>query len=124
MVLSLQAEVSSNSLSGVVHLLFTAFDGLKLWDLKNKTEIRRPSQTRNPRDPITCVAWLACKDDGKEMLCCGTGLGYLLVWKQNSTATTSEFEEIVARQIGSGHEVMAMSCCTMNQQLITGTRDR
>jgi len=59
----------------------------------------------NPQDPITCVAWLTPRDDNKELLCCGTGLGYLFLLKKCGC----EFEELIVRQIGTGQEVMAIS---------------
>ncbi|KAI6105950.1 WD40-repeat-containing domain protein [Pisolithus croceorrhizus] len=70
-------------------------DGLRLWDLEKKVELRKPNQTQNPQDPITCIVWLTLKDDNKELLCGGTGLGYLFLWKKRS----HEFEETLARWI-------------------------
>jgi len=60
--------------------------------------------------------------DSNEILCCGTGLGYILLWKQCSTTMMTEFEETLARRVGAGHEIMGMS--TMGHWLITGTRDK
>ncbi|KAI6132501.1 WD40-repeat-containing domain protein [Pisolithus croceorrhizus] len=97
-------------------------DGLRLWDLEKKIELRRPSQTRNPQDPITCITWLTPKDDNKEFLCSGTGLGHLFLWKKCGY----EFEEILARRIGMGQEVMAISCNTseVGMRVYTATRDK
>jgi len=99
-------------------------DGLRLWDLAKGVELNKPSHARNPQDPITCAAWVTPRDDNKELLCCGTGLGYLLLWKQREPAT--EFEEAMARRIGTGREVMAISCDTseIGMRVLTGTRDR
>lgn len=69
-----------------------------MWDLQNKVELRKPSQTRNARDPITCAAWVTLKDEISDILCCGTGLGYLLLWKQNETQTIPEFEETLGQE--------------------------
>ncbi|KAI6128685.1 WD40-repeat-containing domain protein [Pisolithus croceorrhizus] len=71
-------------------------NGLRLWDLEKKVELRKPNQTWNPQDPITCIVWLTPKDDNKELLCGGTGLGYLFLWKKRG----HEFEETLARRIG------------------------
>ncbi|KAI6039488.1 WD40-repeat-containing domain protein [Pisolithus marmoratus] len=100
------------------------FDGLRMWDLQNKVQLRKPSQTRNARDPVTCAQWLTLKDEGDNILCCGTGLGYLFLWKQNSTLATPEFEETLARQVGMGQEIMAISWCKRNNQLVTATYDK
>ncbi|KAI6006165.1 hypothetical protein EDC04DRAFT_2611548 [Pisolithus marmoratus] len=44
-------------------------------------------------------AWLTLEDKRTNILCCGTGLGYVLFWKQNSMLATPEFKETVARQL-------------------------
>ncbi|KAI6017426.1 WD40-repeat-containing domain protein [Pisolithus marmoratus] len=77
---------------------------LRMWDLQNK--------------------WLTLKDKGDNILCCGTGLGYLFLWKQNSTLATPEFEETLARRVGTGQEIMAISWCKRNNQLVTTTYDK
>ncbi|KIK18119.1 hypothetical protein PISMIDRAFT_110110 [Pisolithus microcarpus 441] len=84
-------------------------NGLRLWDLEKRVEVRQPSQTWNLQDPITCIAWLTPKDNSKELLCGGTDLGLLFIWSKCSY----EFEETSARQIGTGQEVMAISCDTL-----------
>ena len=107
------------------YLLFlSGYDGLRLWDLTKMIELAKPSHAQNPQDPITCAAWITPKDDSKELLCCGTGLGYLLLWKQREP--TMEFEEIMARRIGTGREIMAISCDTseIGTRVLTGTRDK
>ena len=102
-----QVEVSSNvTMYQDTYIWFTDFNELRLWDLRNKTEIRMPSQTQNHQDPITCAAWLAHQASGNEILCCGTGLGYLLPWKQCSTIASIEFKETLTRCIGAGHELL------------------
>ncbi|KIK17453.1 hypothetical protein PISMIDRAFT_111341 [Pisolithus microcarpus 441] len=100
------------------------FDGLRMWDLQNKVELRKPSQTRNAWDPITCAAWVTLKDEISDILCCGTGLGYLLLWKQNETQMIPEFEETLARWVGTGQEIMAISWCKKTDRLITATYDK
>ena len=45
-------------------------------------------------------------------------MGYLFLWKKCGC----EFEEITARQIGTGQEVMAISCDTSEtMQILTRT---
>ena len=102
-------------------LFLSGCDGLRLWELVKRVELSKPSHARNPQDPITCAAWVTPRDDNKELLCCGTGLGYLLLWKQCEPAM--EFEETMARQIGTGCEVMAISCdaSEIGTQVLTGT---
>ncbi|KIK14360.1 hypothetical protein PISMIDRAFT_117209 [Pisolithus microcarpus 441] len=100
------------------------FDGLRMWDLQNSLELHKPCQTRNTRDPITCAVWLTLKDERSDILCCGTGLGYLLFWKQNVTSARPEFEETLVRRIGTGQEVMAISWCQRSYQLVTATYDK
>lgn len=68
---------------------------------ENKVQLRKPSQTRNARDPVTCAQWLTLKDEGDNILCCGTGLGYLFLWKQNSTLATRQANPA----LDSGHTI-------------------
>ena len=105
-------------------LFLSGCDGLRLWELAKRVELSKPSHAWNPQDPITCAAWVTPRDDNKELLCCGTGLGYLLLWKQREPAM--EFEETMARRIGTGCEVMAISCdaSEIGTRVLTGTRDR
>ncbi|KIK12695.1 hypothetical protein PISMIDRAFT_50643, partial [Pisolithus microcarpus 441] len=97
-------------------------NGLRLWDLEKRVEVRQPSQTRNLQDPITCIAWLTPKDNSKELLCGGTGLGLLFIWSKRGY----EFEETSVRWIGTGQEVMAISCDTseIGMQVLTAMRDK
>ncbi|KAI6035887.1 hypothetical protein EDC04DRAFT_2604794 [Pisolithus marmoratus] len=60
---------------------------------------------------LASSAWLTLEDKRNNILCCGTGLGYVLFWKQNSTLATPEFEETVARRVGTGQEIMAINWC-------------
>ncbi|KIJ06800.1 hypothetical protein PAXINDRAFT_158620 [Paxillus involutus ATCC 200175] len=103
------------------------FDSLRMWDLQGQIQLAKPSQMRNPRDPVTCAVWLMGKNNVQEMLCCGTGLGYLIIWKQRPN-TTMEFDEILSRRIGSGQEIMHITCDTHDISggtcFITGTRDK
>ncbi|KAI6104782.1 WD40-repeat-containing domain protein [Pisolithus croceorrhizus] len=78
--------------------------GLRLWDLEKKVELRKPNQTRNPQDPITCIAWLTPKDDNKELLCGGTGLGYLFLWKKRG----HEFEETLVWTLDSRYNLSSV----------------
>jgi WD40 repeat protein len=98
-----------------------------MWDLQGQIQLAKPSQMRNPRDPVTCAVWLTGKNDVQETLCCGTGLGYLIIWKQRPN-TTTEFDEILSRRIGSGQEIMHITCDTRDTsggtRFITGTRDK
>ncbi|KIN93144.1 hypothetical protein M404DRAFT_171732, partial [Pisolithus tinctorius Marx 270] len=84
------------------------FDGLRVWDLHKEVQLPQPPQMQSPKDPITTITWLAQNDSIQETLCCRTGLGYLLIWRQRPH-TVVEFEEVVARRISGGHEIMAIA---------------
>ena len=100
-------------------------DGLRMWDLQRQVQAPKPSQMRNPRDPVTCVAWLTRKDDIQETLCAGTGLGYIIIWRQHTDAVT-EFAEIWSRRIGTGVEIMHLTCEAIeaNPRILTATCDK
>ena len=65
------------------------------------------------------------EDNVQEGLCCGTGLGYLIILRQRPNGCYN-FEEIVSKRIGTGTEIMAISTDTSNisVRLTTGTRDQ
>ncbi|KAI6009946.1 hypothetical protein EDC04DRAFT_2610421 [Pisolithus marmoratus] len=89
-----------------------------MWDLQNKVELHKPSQMQNAWDPITCAAWLTLEDKRNNILCCGTGLGYVLFWMQNLMLATPDFKEMVARWVGTGQEIMAINWCKGSDQLL------
>ncbi|KAF9233649.1 WD40-repeat-containing domain protein [Melanogaster broomeanus] len=98
---------------------------LRMWDLWRQVQATKPSQMRNPHDPITCVAWLTHKNDIQEILCGGTGLRYVILWRQRADATT-KFDEVWSRRICSGHEIMHVTCETFdtNTRIATATRNK
>ncbi|KIN98781.1 hypothetical protein M404DRAFT_156911 [Pisolithus tinctorius Marx 270] len=102
------------------------FDGLRVWDLCKEVQLPQPLQMRSPKDPITTITWLAQNDSIQETLCCGTGLGYLLIWRQRPH-TVVEFKEVVARRISGGHEIMAIASDAGNStgtHIVVMTRDK
>ncbi|KAG9308196.1 hypothetical protein JVU11DRAFT_12292 [Chiua virens] len=70
------------------------------------------------------MTWLSGNNQIHETLCCGTGLGYLMLWRQRSDAA-SEFD-VSSRRIGTGQEIMSISQYNVDgsTRLITGTRDK
>ncbi|KIM55531.1 hypothetical protein SCLCIDRAFT_134529 [Scleroderma citrinum Foug A] len=99
-------------------------DGLRIWNLEKK-KLPGWSQLWNPGDPVTSVTWVMREDNVQEGLCCGTGLGYLIILRQHPNRCYN-FEEIVSKRIGTGTEIMAISADTSNIsiRLTTGTRDQ
>ncbi|KAG9316501.1 hypothetical protein JVU11DRAFT_2543 [Chiua virens] len=62
----------------------------------------------NPGDLITCVTWLSWKNDLQEVLCGGSGLGYLILWYQRADSAI-KFNEVFSRWTGTGQEIMSIS---------------
>lgn len=94
--------------------------------LRKKVQLAEPPQIRSPQDPITAIAWLAPNDGIQETLCCGTALGYLVIWRQRLN-TVVEFEEVVSRRISGGHEIMAITSDVGNgtgNRIVVATQDR
>jgi len=61
-------------------------DGVKLWNLKNGTQLqdRLPDYNCAQRGPVTCTLWITRRNDKHEMLVFGTLMGYVVVWTQTS----------------------------------------
>jgi hypothetical protein len=59
----------------------TGSDGVRFWDMKKIKEVpsARPPRLRGQ---VTCIAWVSCLEDCKELLCYGTGLGYVVFMRQ------------------------------------------
>ena len=114
--------------------------GLKIWDLKGLVEV--PSSVRQHafRDPVSAAMWITRKDDTSQTLCFGTGLGYLIFWRQSTksnvvritvtrmrnllTPLQMQFEELLVKRVGTGCKITCMACDTMaatGVRIATGT---
>ena len=117
--------------------------GPKIWDLKRLIEV--PSSVRQHafRDPVSAAMWTTRKDDTSQTICFGTGLGYLIFWRQSTksnvvrSAVTRiggllmssqiQFEELLVKRVGTGCEITCMTCDTTaaaGVRIATGTRER
>ncbi|KAF8837027.1 hypothetical protein BDN67DRAFT_983520 [Paxillus ammoniavirescens] len=56
--------------------------------------------------------WITPKGKARETLCFGTGLGYLIFWRQ-SASLLAQFEEVIVKRVGTG--------CV---RIVTATRER
>ena len=56
-------------------------DGVRLWDVKARTQLSTPNQHHVQHGQISCVLWVTRHPD-TETLCYGTGLGYIVFWGQ------------------------------------------
>ncbi|KAL4071118.1 hypothetical protein V8B97DRAFT_2024026 [Scleroderma yunnanense] len=76
-------------------------------------------------DLVTSVTWVTHKGDVQEGLCCGTGLGYLTIWRQHPNGYY-DFKEVASKKISAGTEVTAVNVDISDSivQLTTGTRDQ
>src|SRR6266702_302207 len=60
--------------------------GMRMWDLHRLEEIPSLARRHSFCDPVSVAMWVTCKDDARETLCFGTGLGYLVFWRQKTKA--------------------------------------
>ncbi|TDL19963.1 WD40 repeat-like protein [Rickenella mellea] len=99
-------------------------DGIRLWDLRTFKAFDPQPQSRERQGQVSCTAWLTRRDDAQETLCCGTGLGFLKVWRQTSPA--ENFIETFDQRIGTGAEIVSMSTDASHDtdtRVALGTRD-
>lgn len=59
---------------------------MKVWDLHRLEGVPSVARRHAFCDPVSVAMWITCKDDARETLCFGTGLGYLVFWRQTGTA--------------------------------------
>ena len=93
--------------------------------MQTHAQLTPPVQSQGVRGPVTCITWIQQRDPSKEMLCYGTGLGYLVLWRRDGRM----FEELVARRIGTGTgtEILAIASDGSLAELariVLGTQDR
>ncbi|KAL4064028.1 hypothetical protein J3A83DRAFT_4191426 [Scleroderma citrinum] len=91
---------------------------LRIWNIEKKKPLAKLAQLQNPGDLVTSVTWVTHEGDVLEGLCCGTGLGYLTIWRQHPNGYY-DFKEVVSKKISAGTEVTAV-----NADISDGTRDQ
>lgn len=101
-----------------------ASDGVKIWDVRTHAELAPPTQSRGIRGPVSCVVWIQQREPSKDILCYGTGLGYLAFWRLGEHR---RFEELFAQRIGTGTEILAVAIDGSGMdsvRIVLATRDR
>jgi hypothetical protein len=101
-----------------------ASDGVKIWDVQTHAELVLPTQSQGVLGPATRMMWIQQRDPSKEILCYGTALGYLGLWRH---AEQQRFEALSTRRIATGTEIMALAFDASSVDSIRialGTRDR
>jgi WD40 repeat protein len=101
------------------------WEGLKLWDMRTQAEIDTPGQDPIRRGPVSCVKWVTRPDELREILCYGTGLGYLIVWVQNQRS--GSFVEKTVQRLGTGQEITCIEkdpSIDADVRIVVGMRDK
>jgi hypothetical protein len=57
-------------------------DRVKLWHIKTQHELSTPEHGWMLRGPPSAVVWVRRRDDLRSLLAFGTGLGFLVLWRQ------------------------------------------
>ena len=98
-----------------------------------------PNQPHVQRGQVSCVLWVTHSQDTEELLCYGTGLGYIVFWRQKpkrvSFVTIERFAkpdkikdgfvELNAQRIGTGLEITCIANDPFSEseiRVIVGTR--
>ncbi|KAI5997647.1 hypothetical protein F5J12DRAFT_785109 [Pisolithus orientalis] len=87
-------------------LLAVGTEGVKLWNLKTQKELTLVTHLES-HGIISCAIWMKVKQAPAETLCYGTGMGYLIFMRSNTL--DKHFQEICARQLGSGSEITCVA---------------
>ncbi|KAF8881266.1 WD40-repeat-containing domain protein [Infundibulicybe gibba] len=94
-----------------------------LWDAKTLAPLVPPHQAHQFRGPVCRMVWAQNREDKEDVLCFGTGLGYLVFWRQGPRV--EHFEEFSANRIGTGQEITDLAWDTSDDEkirLAVGTR--
>ncbi|KAI5990804.1 hypothetical protein EDC04DRAFT_2587750 [Pisolithus marmoratus] len=121
-------------IEGSVHALALSTDGqtltaggtqgVRLWNLKSHKELPRVTYLGSC-GAVSCTVWVKMKIAISEMLCYGTGMGYLVFLR--TSPTDMQFQEICARRLGSGFEITCIAWDAMSAdstcKIVVGTRN-
>ena len=100
-------------------------DGVRLWDMMTELGIDTLGQDPVHRGPVSCIIRVTHPDELREVLCYGTGLGYLMVWVQNHCS--GSFVEKTVKRLGTGQEVTCIAKDPSSEgdvRIVVGMRDR
>ena len=67
-------------------------DGIRLWDVKTHAQFPTPNQHHVQHGQVSTALWLAHTNDTSEMLCYGTGLGYIVFWGQRQKRVSTSLQ--------------------------------
>jgi hypothetical protein len=67
------------------HVVWTGIDRLRLWDLVKREQIETPEHGYMLRGAPTCMIWANRHAGPSDILAFGTGLGYLVFWRESQT---------------------------------------
>ena len=109
--------------------------GLKIWDLKGLVKVPSLVHQHAFHYPVSAAMWITQKDNTSQTLCFGTGLGYLIFWRQSTksnvvritvtrmrnllTPLQMQFKELLVKKVGTGCKITCMTC---NMMTATGVR--
>ncbi|KAI5995113.1 WD40-repeat-containing domain protein [Pisolithus albus] len=122
-------------IEGSIHTLALSTDGqilaaggtqgVRFWNLKSRKEFPRVATYLDSHGAVSCAVWVKTKFAISEMLCYGTGMGYLVFLRSNPT--DMHYQEICARRLGSGFEITCIAWDAVSTdsscQIAIGTRD-
>ncbi|KAG6375696.1 WD40-repeat-containing domain protein [Boletus reticuloceps] len=81
--------------------------GVKLWNLRTRKEIGYSGTNQDLYGTVSCAMWIKPSHRATNVLCYGTGLGYLIFIQQN--ARDANFQEICAQRLRDGREITCLA---------------
>lgn len=82
-LLAAGGKYATHFLNIALHLRSSGENGLRIYDLREKKEVKLPSQMNQPLRQITALRWITGPEDPWEVLCLGDVRGNISVWRQN-----------------------------------------
>ena len=67
------------------HVFRVGIDRLRLWDLVKREQVETPEHGYMLRGAPTCMIWANRHAGPSDILAFGTGLGYLVFWRESQT---------------------------------------
>lgn len=69
-------------------------DGVKFWNIQSQKKVGCSDTNHDLRGTVTCAVWIKPKSSAAELLCYGTGLGYIALLRPDIDVSVCQRERI------------------------------
>lgn len=63
---------------------------MRVWNVRSLNQLPVPLYSTIQRGDICSVLWVTKLNDAREIICCGTALGYVVIWTQYTDPVSAQ----------------------------------